>query len=999
MDVDENDILFTNQFINEPFQGTVDARLNDEFRSFYKTQQEKNQVNRTLEVINKLESQVLDEDLDDGLPMNTQRFSANVESSEQSPAQRKKRDKITFLSIDSRDRNKISYPKPSHFKVYLGRTFYNVKSVRLSSLEFPNTNAVINSNNNKIYWRNLEDITNDTINPKTNTYPVYDVTIRTGSYTLTTLQKEINTKLSSVRKTALGVTRFHFADTNLDYDTDTVSVTFLDLTLLDSNSLITIQDSNTITVQFPRHPFKNGDTVFFREVSSVGGITASTLNSSFTVINATTDTFQFDVNTRASASTSGGGTKIRCGKSAPFQLLFGDYPNTIAGNLGYPLRNSADRIDESITHVGVVNLIEVQTLSPHTLTNTYDNIGKLVPFVNVPGITGSRQLVRVTSPTTLLLRETTPLVNNIVYTPGSGGSVPSIRLPVTNDIITISTVRNFTAQSLLIVKTLNNHGYDLSNIGNNVNFFNTDSVPPIDGENTIFAVPDRKTLYIVGRLEVGGQSGQENGSTIHGNFPFNNPLTTVAFDVVNAQILGGVLLELQCNPVDIEQGDLVKNSYQVQDLLKAGDRIKLINVQTLPRQLSDVAIASVVGNSIFIEVSPETVSTIEITPSAERVSAVGTDVMVLTLHKHGFNQVSGFRSKNEQVSLTVTQAEPVTNFPNLTRLVYSPARLLKVGETVDISNSTILNGNAPFDALTGVFTINRVISPTSIEINTGESTNFTLVFPSTGANLATLSYVDRFIEVETVLPHGLLTGNSIRIMETNTGNEVLDTFHRFIRKIDDDTFAVPYSRIEDIESNAIQGILGMSNEFILYNASAVGGIEPEQINGQRVVPFTMTESTLLFNLPTGLSTATERGGGRNIHINSLRHGFRGTQTNLENDVIYRSISLEGEQYAFLQCPTLGTLISTGLTKDVFARISLSESPGAVIFNSFLSSPKVFEDGSLPTLTDLEFSVTLYDGQYYDFNDLDFSFTLEITEDVDYLENTNLSSRRGVTEHG
>ena len=76
---------------------------------------------------------------------------------------RGKREQITTISVDSRDRDKLIYIKPNHFKIFLGRTFTNVKKIELKKIEFPNTNAVINSYNNFIFWRNKEDITLDII--------------------------------------------------------------------------------------------------------------------------------------------------------------------------------------------------------------------------------------------------------------------------------------------------------------------------------------------------------------------------------------------------------------------------------------------------------------------------------------------------------------------------------------------------------------------------------------------------------------------------------------------------------------------------------------------------------------------------------------------------------------------------------------------------------------------------------------------------------------------
>jgi hypothetical protein len=46
---------------------------------------------------------------------------------------------------------------------------------------------------------------------------------------------------------------------------------------------------------------------------------------------------------------------------------------------------------------------------------------------------------------------------------------------------------------------------------------------------------------------------------------------------------------------------------------------------------------------------------------------------------------------------------------------------------------------------------------------------------------------------------------------------------------------------------------------------------------------------------------------------------------------------------------------------------------------------------------LNLSILNYDSTPYVFNDLDYSFTLEITEVVDTTENFNISSKRGITD--
>jgi hypothetical protein len=63
--------------------------------------------------------------------------------------------------------------------------------------------------------------------------------------------------------------------------------------------------------------------------------------------------------------------------------------------------------------------------------------------------------------------------------------------------------------------------------------------------------------------------------------------------------------------------------------------------------------------------------------------------------------------------------------------------------------------------------------------------------------------------------------------------------------------------------------------------------------------------------------------------------------------------------------------------------------------SFLSNPKEFLEAPLDKLDELEFSVLNYDGSFYDFNDLDYSFVLEITEVIDVTDAFNFSSKRGM----
>jgi hypothetical protein len=90
-------------------------------------------------------------------------------------------------------------------------------------------------------------------------------------------------------------------------------------------------------------------------------------------------------------------------------------------------------------------------------------------------------------------------------------------------------------------------------------------------------------------------------------------------------------------------------------------------------------------------------------------------------------------------------------------------------------------------------------------------------------------------------------------------------------------------------------------------------------------------------------------------------------------------------------------MNTGNVQNIFARITLDQSPGSMVF-SYLSNPKLFDSVPLNQLNELEFSILNYNGTEYEFNDLDYSFTLEITEVIDVTEGFQISSRRGIVDN-
>ena len=79
--------------------------------------------------------------------------------------------------------------------------------------------------------------------------------------------------------------------------------------LLPLNAFTTTASSATVTVNEPNHGRSTSDTVRFRDAQSVGGISASTINSAsgFTITNIDTNNYSFPAGTTASFTQKGGG--------------------------------------------------------------------------------------------------------------------------------------------------------------------------------------------------------------------------------------------------------------------------------------------------------------------------------------------------------------------------------------------------------------------------------------------------------------------------------------------------------------------------------------------------------------------------------------------------------------------------------------------------------------------------------------------------------------------
>jgi hypothetical protein len=96
--------------------------------------------------------------------------------------------------------------------------------------------------------------------------------------------------------------------------------------------------------------------------------------------------------------------------------------------------------------------------------------------------------------------------------------------------------------------------------------------------------------------------------------------------------------------------------------------------------------------------------------------------------------------------------------------------------------------------------------------------------------------------------------------------------------------------------------------------------------------------------------------------------------------------------------TLNHLTTTGVVKNIFAKIDLNASPGNVCFNSFVTTELIY-DTPQARLDEIDLSIYRADGKPFDLRGRNYSITLQIEEYQDRLRNAEISSRRGIPDRG
>lgn len=112
-----------------------------------------------------------------------------------------------------------------------------------------------------------------------------------------------------------------------------------------------------------------------------------------------------------------------------------------------------------------------------------------------------------------------------------------------------------------------------------------------------------------------------------------------------------------------------------------------------------------------------------------------------------------------------------------------------------------------------------------------------------------------------------------------------------------------------------------------------------------------------------------------------------------NTSLGNAISLTGDKYLLMVCEELSVVNALGTIKNAFAKILLPNTTDKILYNTFVNTPKIYYD-PMTEIATLTFSFYSPNGDLYDFNGLDHSFTLEITTLDETPTGTNISARTG-----
>ncbi len=136
--------------------------------------------------------------------------------------------------------------------------------------------------------------------------------------------------------------------------------------------------------------------------------------------------------------------------------------------------------------------------------------------------------------------------------------------------------------------------------------------------------------------------------------------------------------------------------------------------------------------------------------------------------------------------------------------------------------------------------------------------------------------------------------------------------------------------------------------------------------------------------PYSSSVSNGKPYAQELTINSL-----GQQINITNN----SLQMAGDNYVIMTAEPIRVFESISAIKNAFAKITLCDSPGKVLYNSFVNMTQLYEN-PISSLNQLSIGFYTPDGALVNFDGLEHSFTLEIITVSDIPNETRINANTG-----
>lgn len=319
---------------------------------------------------------------------------------------------------------------------------------------------------------------------------------------------------------------------------------------------------------------------------------------------------------------------------------------------------------------------------------------------------------------------------------------------------------------------------------------------------------------------------------------------------------------------------------------------------------------------------------------------------------------------------------------------YTPARLAAVLEGL-FFNTPRVNAGADIGA---TYTQNHFVQvsiDTETDIVTFKSfKEFVLVEPITDVTptpSATTPAGTQFILTITHPGHGLTSaGETVMITDAIAHLGIpassLNSEHEVFEIIDENSYRIRLPRL-NLESTKEDTKGGASVTILVPDLFRLRIDQENTLGG--LLGFRNPEDP---NSVTSFSTVITNNDPYAFDVNTNAFGEPLDLTN-------NAVQISGDNYVLMIADPLVTLYSIGPIKEAFAKINLCDLPGKILFNSHVSTSKLYED-PIHELSTLNIAFYSPDGSLYDFNGLDHSFTIEIVTVQDIPSGTGISANTG-----